>query len=178
MCINVTIHLSMSCCVSWIYLSTLCLLFFPSLNPPVVSCFPASPHRLDSQSAEGHSHQRITHPSPGWRESSVCLHPSEQQETCTVLAVPVWVCVFVCVSASVVLQALRPLCVCAYNDLWLCQGGKKLESEGTLCLSLQHQRLSVWVYVNVCVCVWGGGADVDQAMSASQKERPFVAELS
>lgn len=61
--------------------------------------------------------------------------------------------------------------------MWLCQGGKKIESEGTLCLGLQHPRLSVWVYVNVCV--WGGeGVDVDQAMSVSQKGRPFVAELS
>ena len=55
----------------------------PSLTLPVVSCFPASPHRLDSQSTEGHSHKHISHPPPppppGWQESSVCLRSSERQ---------------------------------------------------------------------------------------------------
>lgn len=54
----------------------------PSLTLLVVSCFPASPHRLDSQSTEGHSHKHISHtppPPPGWQESSVCLRSSERQ---------------------------------------------------------------------------------------------------
>ena len=119
----------------------------PSLTLPVVSCFPASPHRLDSQSTEGHSHKHISHlplpppPPAGWQETSVCLRSSERQREQTAnlrcsdtacVSVYVWMCV--CVSASVFPQA-STVCVCLQ---WCVVKEESAEESQLLCVTARE----------------------------------------
>ncbi len=147
----------------------------PSLSLLVVSCFPASSRRLDSQSAEGHSHRRITHPPPpGCWEPSFCLRPSNQQGRQTgnlpCRGTACGVCVCVCVSqrfSTCSVPPSPPLCVCVLNYVWWCQGGG-LRGRRDLFKSAKASQLRCMCVpglssparetrcVCVCMCVEGG----------------------